>query len=264
MTERTLETPAGRVSLASTGEMGPNLLLLHSLLSNRDVFYRVLPALARRFRVHAVDLPGFGETDLQPPSMDAYGDVIGGLIEAGGFERDTIVLGNGLGGFVALATAIRHGEKFGKLVIVGAGPGFPDEAKPAFHGMAAAAAEHGMAGVVDVAVRRVFPENYLAAHPEEYEERREVLLRTDVVAMQRACEALSNVDYFDAVAQITNPTLVVVGSEDAATPPAMGRQLHALIPSSTYVELDGIAHGPQLQDPEGFLHAIGPFLGLAA
>lgn len=260
--ERIIQTSRGSVSFSSTGE-GPDLVLLHSLLSNRHAFDRVVPRLAEDFTVHLIDLPGFGRTELQPASMDAYGDLIGAMLAEGGFGPETALLGNGLGGFVALATAIRHGHTFGRLIIAGAGPGFPEDAKPAFAGMAANAGEHGMAGVVDVAVRRIFSEEYLAAHPEDLVDRREALLATDVTAFQRACEALKTLDYFEQVASITNPTLVVVGSDDQATPPALARQLVEAIPDSTYIELPGVAHGPQLQDPEGFLAVISPFLGVA-
>ncbi len=259
VTEYVADTPLGKVSFGSMGS-GPDLVLLHSLLSDRNVFYRVVPALVERHRVHLVDLPGFGVTDLQPPTMDAYGDLIAAWMEAIGIGPDATVLGNGLGGFVAIATAVRHGERFTKLIVVGAGAGFPEDAKGAFATMAARAGEFGMAGVVDIAVRRVFPPAYLAAHPEEYAEREAVLLRTNVAALQRACRALQTVDYFESAASISNPTLIVVGSEDAATPPALARRLHGLIPNSSYVELSGVAHGPQLQDPDGFLAALDPFL----
>jgi len=260
MKERTIETQLGRVTVGSTGQ-GPDLVLLHSLLSDRNVFARIVPALETDFTVHLVDLPGFGGTDLQPARMDAYGDLIGQMLEAGRFGSSTTVLGNGLGGFVALATAIHHGNAFDKLIIAGAGAGFPDDEKGPFRAMSATAGERGMAGVVDVAVRRIFSEEYLDAHPDELAQRRDVLMRTNVIAFQRACEALSTLDYFDAVTGIANPTLLVVGSDDTATPPSLVRQLHDLIPNSTYIELTGVAHGPQLQDPQGFVAAISPFLG---
>jgi pimeloyl-ACP methyl ester carboxylesterase len=52
----------------------------------------------------------------------------------------------------------------------------------------------------------------------------------------------------------------VVGSEDQATSPTMARELQAVLKNSRLIELDGIAHAPQLQDPARFLDAIDGFL----
>ena len=260
MTERIINTDLGKVSVGSVGT-GPDFVLLHSLLSNRNVFDRIIPLLSDRYTLHLVDLPGFGQTDLIEPTIDAYGSLVGEMLTVGGFGSDAVLLGNGLGGFVALGTAVNCGDRFDKLIIAGAGPGFSEEDRGPFRAMAAAAGEKGMVGVVDVAVRRIFSEEYLATHPDELAERRDVLLQTDVAAFQRACEALGTLDYFEAVKAISNPTLLVVGSDDSATPPALVRRLDDLIPTTTYVELAGVAHGPQLQDPPGFVAALDPFLG---
>ena len=101
---------------------------------------------------------------------------------------------------------------------------------------------------------------YAADHPEMLEERRTVLLRTNPEAFMSACEALSTLDYEAEVGSVENPALLVVGSEDGPTPPAMGRHLADSMPNCTYRELPGIAHAPQLEDPVAFVSAIRPFL----
>lgn len=262
MTVSTFETNRGAVSVERVGD-GPDLVMLHSLLSDRHVFDPVVPALAERWRVNLVDLPGFGATGPAEVGIDNYADVVGALLESGEFDPSTTaVLGNGLGAFVALGAAVRHGDRFDRLVLVGCGATFPDGATAAFTAMAARVDEGGMGAVMDVAVRRIFSEDFLAAHPELEAERREVLERTDPAAFRTACLSLVGLDYRAAVGSITNPTLVVVGSDDLATPPAMGRDLADRIPGAGYIELPGIAHAPQLQDPGGFLAAVGSFLGM--
>ena len=54
--------------------------------------------------------------------------------------------------------------------------------------------QFGMAAIVDTAVRRIFTEDWLAAHPEAVAERREVLLRIDPVRFAAACRALATLD----------------------------------------------------------------------
>ncbi len=262
MTIETFETAQGPVSVERAGQ-GPDLVMLHSLLSDRHVFGPVVPRLAEAWTVNLVDLPGFGATRRVEPGIDNYAHVVGALLEAGEFEPSTTaVLGNGLGAFVALGTAVHHGDRFDRLVLAGCGVAFPEQAKVAFRTMAGRVQESGMEAVLDVAVKRIFTEEFLAAHPDMEAERREVLRRTDPVAFQTACLSLVDLDYREEAERVTNPTLVVVGSQDAATPPALGRELAESIPGARYIELDGIAHAPQLQDPGGFLAAVGPFLGL--
>lgn len=256
-----VETASGRVSLDRVGS-GPDVVLFHSLLSDRHVFAPIVPALARTHRVNLVDLPGFGSTSMVEPSMDAYADLMGELLRSHDFEpASTTILGNGLGAFVALATAIRHGEHFDRLVIANGGAGFSEQGKAAFSGMIAGVRAGGMEAIIETAIRRIFTEAYLEAHPEQAEERRAVLRRTDPDAFVAACNALLGLDYRQAAATVTNPTLVIAGSEDQATPPDMAEELAGLIPGARLQVMDGVAHAPQLQDPERFLALVGPFIG---
>jgi 3-oxoadipate enol-lactonase len=255
-----VDTANGAVSYDRVGD-GPALILLHSLLSDRDVFSRIIPRLAERHTVFAVDLPGFGGTTPTGVGIDRQADVVGSLIETldlGG--SSTAVMGNGLGAFVALGTAIRHGERFGKLVLVGCGAGFSEAAKVPFHAMIDRVETGGMEAVLEVAVRRIFTEDFIDANPEMTEERRTVLRRTNPAVFMDACRSLIELDYTGEVGAIANPTLIVVGSEDSATPPSLGRDLAGRIPGAAFVELPGVAHAPQLQDPSGFLAVVEPFL----
>ena len=260
MTSTVFETTVGPVSAVRTGE-GHDIVMLHSLLTDKHVYDRIAARLEQRWRITSVDLPGYGQTVSAAPTIDAAADVVAAMLESGGYDpATTALLGNGFGAFVALATAIHHGDRFNKLILAGCGATFPDEARPAFLVMSGKVADGGMAAVVDQALGRIFSEDYAHQHPEMIEERRGVLLATKPAAFMAACEALSTLDYVDAVGAVDNPTLLVVGSEDWPTPPDMGRQLCAAMPNCSYVELPGIAHAPQLQDPEAFLAAIVPFL----
>ena len=255
-----IDTPAGLVSLERSGA-GPDLLMLHSLLSDRNVFAPVVDELATRWTLNLIDLPGFGSTPRVGASIDAYADTIGALLRAGDYDPgSTAVLGNGLGAFVALGTAIRHGHLFDRLVLVGCGVMFTEDQKSAFGGMIERVQQAGMDGVVDVAVRRIFSEQYLADHPDVLAERAQVLRRTDPAAFVDACGALIGMDYRSGATDVENPTLIIVGTEDQATSPAMARALHTVLPNSELVEMEGIAHAPQLQAPADFLEVVNRFL----
>src|SRR5579883_2161089 len=98
----------GVVDVVSAGE-GPDLVLLHSLLIDRSAFERVLPRLSRSRRVHLVALPGFdGSTDAGPDVED-YADRVADALRVLRLGPGSALLGNGFGGFVAVALAARHG-----------------------------------------------------------------------------------------------------------------------------------------------------------
>jgi pimeloyl-ACP methyl ester carboxylesterase len=90
------------------GGSGEPLLLLHALGTSRDAWAPVLPALAARFDVLAVDLPGFGQSPPLPdgdePSPAALARAVADLLTELGMSAPHVV-GNSLGGWVALELA---------------------------------------------------------------------------------------------------------------------------------------------------------------
>jgi 3-oxoadipate enol-lactonase len=253
-----VDTARGKMSFAETGS-GPTRLVLHSLLTDRTAFDQVAGPLGGRFIT--VDLPGFGDSEPAPPSIDEYAHRVAALIETLEIDPSRLsLIGNGLGGFVALGIAIHHGDLFGRLLLVGCGAGFPERAKAAFTTMIETVSFGGMEAVVPIALRRIFTERYLDSHPEMAEERAKVLRRTDVAAFVTACTALQSLDYTGLAGRVVNPTMIVVGEDDQATPPPLAEGLHASIPGSTLVRLPGLAHAPQLQDPAAFIEATRRFL----
>ena len=242
---------------------GRNLVLLHSLLSDRTAFDKIAPRLARERTLWLVNLPGFGASAPAGPTLEDFADRIAEQLVAQGLEGPTDLLGNGFGGFVSVALAVRHGRLFDRLVLVDTGAAIPSQGKPAFHGMARRVEEGGMEAVVGTALQRMFPDDFLAAHPAIAEERKASLRAAKPEHFAAACRALAQFDRRADIAAIRNPTLVVVGLLDTATPPALSRELATGIPGATLVELAHCGHSPHIQDPDGFWQAIKPFLGLA-
>src|SRR3981081_3226505 len=100
---------------------GRPLILLHGGLGSGEMFGPVLPILAERHHVVAVDLQGHGRTaDIDRPlDVRLMADDIAALIEHLGLDRPDVV-GYSLGGGVALQTAVRHPAALRRLVAVSA------------------------------------------------------------------------------------------------------------------------------------------------
>jgi 3-oxoadipate enol-lactonase len=252
----------GTVNAAQFGD-GPPLFLLHSLLSDRASFDAIVPQLSRAFRVIVPELPGFGLSRAVTGGLAEVADRMAEAVQDAAGGEETIVLGNGYGGFVALQMAIRHPAIATKLVLADCGAAFSEEGRQAFRNMAAASKAKGLSAITDVAMRRLFAPEFQASHPDLMRDRREAFLKTDPDVFQAACTALAELDLRPELAKVKLPVLVLVGEQDEATPPPMSRELAALLPDARLKIISGCAHVPQLQAPEAFLDALGDFLPAA-
>jgi pimeloyl-ACP methyl ester carboxylesterase len=115
------DVPAGKLKLSTLtiGE-GPDLLLLHGLGGTKSSFFDTAAALSRRYRVHALDLPGFGGSS--KPATAPYGapyaaKAVIGAMDALGIERAHIV-GNSMGGRVAIEVGLQRPDRVGGLALL--------------------------------------------------------------------------------------------------------------------------------------------------
>ena len=255
----------GTVNAAQSGPdqgsgKAPALFLFHSLLSDRASFDAIVPKLSQSFRLIVPELPGFGASRAVGGGLAAVADRMAEAVKEAASGAETIVLGNGYGGFVALQMAIRHPAIATRLILADCGAAFSQAGREAFRNMAAASKAKGLAAITDVAMRRLFAPEFQAQHPDLMQGRREAFLKTDPEVLQAACAQLAELDLRGELARVKVPVLVLVGEHDEATPPPMSRELAAGLPDARLKILAGCAHVPQLQSPGMFLDAIGDFL----
>ena len=249
------------LDVAQMGDGAP-LILLHSLLADRSVFERVESDLARRYRLIMPNLPAHGTSEPlpEPIRIEHYADLVASLADTLDLPSETDVLGNGFGGFVSVALAVKHGNRFGKFIFADTGAGFPDAAKGALRAMADNVEANGMESVLDVAVARMFPPDYLDSHPDIVAERKDCLRQAQAPMFAAAARALTELSLHDQLKDILNPVLVMVGSVDQTTPPFLSHELWHNIPASRYAEIPGCGHCPPIQEPQQFIALLDGFL----
>jgi 3-oxoadipate enol-lactonase len=253
---------ASRLDIEIVGE-GRALVLLHSLLSDRSSFEPLAARIAGQRRLILVSLPGFGASPSAGPTLSDYADAVAAaLFDHLALPRETDVLGNGLGGFVALMLASSHGVRFARMVLVGSAIAFPEAGRATFRALADKVEKDGMGAVADAAMRRMFPAPFIAANPEVVAGRGAIFRRIEPAVFAAACRMLATLDLAPELARIRNPTLIVVGARDEATPPALGRALADRLADAKLVELPGLGHCPHVQDPDALVAAVAPFLRL--
>jgi 3-oxoadipate enol-lactonase len=239
---------------------GPDLLLLHSLLTEMSVFERVLLPLVRTHRVSCLNLPGFGASDaVELSSVGEHADHVARVMDALSLPPTVDIFGNGFGAFVALELAIRHGGRMGRLMVADAVPAFPEPAKAPFRGMAEKVRATGISAILDTAIGRMFPPAFQAAHPEVIAARKAALAAADAPCFARACVALAALDLRPRLAGIRNPTLVMCGALDQTTPPALAREVASAIPGAVYRDIEDSGHCPMLEQPETLVSMIESF-----
>lgn len=241
-----------------TGE-GPALLLLHAFPFDRRLWSEVTPRLAERFRVIAMDARGFGEsTPPDPFSIADLADDAALLLDALGVPM-AAVAGVSMGGYAALAFAARHPARLAALALVDtrSTADSPQGRIGRDQGIALVRAEGAAvyaASMVDQLLSahapppvRTFAHQLASSEPPE-------AIAGALLAMRERPDRTSE------LGAIACPTLVVVGSEDAVTPPSDARALQAAIPGARLVEIAGSGHLVPLEAPAAFTAELMLFL----
>lgn len=240
---------------------GSGLVLLHGWAMHGGWWTPLLPALARRFRVHVVDLPGHGHSATAGPM--GVPEIAAALSARFAGESRLAVLGWSLGAQVAMAWAHAHPAQVGALVLTGATPRFvrgPDWA----HGVEPGVLQRF--GDELAAAYRLTLQRFLSLQVQGSAVDRAALaaMRTALfargtpapAALAAGLEALRTTDLRPIVPALAQPAVVVAGERDALTPAAAGRWLATHLPDARFVLVPGAGHVPFLSHPEAFLDAV--------
>jgi pimeloyl-ACP methyl ester carboxylesterase len=263
-------TRRARVSTMEAG-IGPPVLAIHGLGGTKGSFLPTLAALSDRFRVLAVDLPGFGDSD-KPigASYDPrfFADAMVDLLDALAIDHVDLI-GNSLGGRVALEIALRAPERVGRLALLAPSLAWrrPRRWAPALRlvrpelGLVQLAPRR----VVETVVRRVIPgadEGWMAAGVDEF-------LRAYLTPAGRAAfYAAARQIYLEAphgdngfwtrLCAMQQDALFVWGRRDTLVPIAFARHVAEALPEARHLELD-CGHVPQVELPRPTHQAAGAF-----
>jgi pimeloyl-ACP methyl ester carboxylesterase len=119
--QRPIELLGRRINVLDTGGPGPPLLFLHGWSANWQIFLLNIAAFMGTHRCIALDLPGFGHSEMpsEPISIQGYAKTVDAMCDALGIERVSVV-GNSMGGFIGAELAISFDTRVDRLVLVSA------------------------------------------------------------------------------------------------------------------------------------------------
>lgn len=264
---RTLEVDGLRIRYVRTGA-GPPLVLLHGLASSIFTWKDVLPALAAHHDVLALDLPGFGGSDVPAPARpERYPDQVLAVLAREGVGPATLV-GNSLGGAVAVAVAARRPEAVSGLVLLdAAGYNFAPEERPLLLRLVGFGPLGGLAealpirgALVEVGLRQVFHDGARVTR-ERVDEYRAPLLRPGAARhVQQLLAGAASLGFPGVIRTVRVPTLVVWGREDRWIPVAHAERFARDIAGARVLVLEGCGHMPQEERPEETVRAVEGFV----
>ena len=241
---------------------GPWLTLSHSLACDLSMWDPQMAALTPHFTVLRFDTRGHGQSSAPPE--DAYGwdylvgDVLG-LLDALNITR-THFAGLSMGGMIAQHLALRAPERIDRLVLADTSSRYPPAAIPIWDERIKLVREKGMAVLVDGTLERWFTAPFRATHPETTG-RIAGLIRSTPPAGYIGCgRTIPTLDITQRLHELTHPTLVIVGADDAGTPPAMAREIAAAIRGARLEIIPDAAHLSNVEQSEIFNRLLLEFL----
>jgi pimeloyl-ACP methyl ester carboxylesterase len=111
----------GGVFVEVTGDGPETVVLLHGFSDNANTWRRVVPELATRYRVIALDLPGHGRSTRAwtRPLVEGYADDVASVLDGLGVNGAVALVGNSMGGCVATVFADRYPERTERIAVIG-------------------------------------------------------------------------------------------------------------------------------------------------
>jgi 3-oxoadipate enol-lactonase len=245
--------------------IGQPIIFLHAFPLNRSMWQGQITALLneQRFRLIALDWRGFGESESNTTvsSMELLADDVAALMDALGMQQ-AILCGLSMGGYVAFAFQRKYPERVGGLILADTKPDADTEEARANRAKIAQLAEsEGPGAVADLQVPNLISD-YTRQHHLEVEAlvRRMIDAATGSGIAAAARGMAQRTDSNDLLAQITVPTLVVVGESDKLTPPTLAQEYAARIPGAGFALIPRAGHLSNLEQPETFLEVVRNFL----
>jgi pimeloyl-ACP methyl ester carboxylesterase len=236
------------------GGHGEPLVLVHGFGGDKDNFTRIAPFLTKRFRVVIPDLPGFGEATRDAAAryhIDAQVERLHAFI--GGLGLGAVHLGgNSMGGFIAAQYAATYPDEVRSLWLL-------DAAGSVLARDTEIISRYVETGEMPLLVRTEAEYGALLravvhrAPLLPHSLRRELARRAvaDFALHSRIFREIGveSPTLEDRYGAIRAPALIVWGREDRILSPSAGAAMHALIPRSRVVLMDGVGHLPMIERP---------------
>lgn len=232
------------------------IVFLHGVGSDKSVWRPQLDHFGKARRALAFDYPGYGESGfLAGATREDFAAAIFAAMDSLGVER-AHVCGLSLGGVIAIAMHARASERCASLILADTFAVHPEG--EAICGRSTEASRvMSMRALAEGRIDLLLGSD---ATPELRADSVETMAAIDPVAYRIGAHAVWLADQSDRAKAITVPTLVLCGTEDRITPPALSEDLARLIPGAKLKLIERAGHLANAEQPAAFNAAIDRFL----
>jgi len=258
-----MKTRDGRFGYEAAGDLSlAPLVFLHGIGGAARAWRGQLEFFRDRYRTIAWDMPGYGgSAPLPTVSIAALADALQDFLEQVSAEKP-ILVGHSIGGMIVQQLLARSPRIAGAIVLAQTSPAFgkPEgEWQKAFIEARLGPLDRGetMASLAPTLVRELVGDD---PAPGGMELARDCMASVSEATYRATMLALMGFDLRKTLGNIAVPTLVLSGSKDNNAPATMMAKMATLIPSATYLELEGAGHLVNLERPQAFNAALDQFL----
>ncbi len=257
-----IELGTRRLSYDDAGEGDP-VVFVHGFPHHRKLWAPQLRALSGQYRAIALDLPGFGESDMPERfTIETWADGLARFLDAIEIQR-AVIAGLSMGGYITLAFWRLHRDRVTALVLADTRAGADtEEGKQKRRETIELARREGPTAVARAMLPGMVGKSTREREPSVVATMRAMLESASVDSIVGASEAMMNrPDATASLATIDVPTLIIVGDEDVLTPPKESRAMHTAIADSRLEIIPGAGHVSNVERPAAFNQVLSEFLG---
>ncbi len=230
---------------------GEPLVLLHGLFGALSNFRDLIEYFRQHYMVVVPMLPLF-DLDILHTSVGGLQKFVHKFIEARDL-KNIHLLGNSLGGHVALVHTLKHPERIKSLILTGSSGLFEN-------GMGDTYPKRGDYEYIRKKTELTFYDPAMATKELVDEVYDIVNSRIKVIKIIALAKSAIRNNLGEELNQIKQPTLLVWGNNDTITPPFVGREFNRLIPNSELHFIDKCGHAPMMEVPGEFNEILHKFL----
>ena len=234
-------------------ELEDTVVFLHGAGGNHMSWWQQVPTFRERYRCISVDQRGFGRSlDPSGEGVTRFTDDLEALLDELGIERAALVA-QSMGGRSALGFAVRSPDRVRALVMADTWGFFE---WPELQARAAELREAQSDAGAPLTDRALGPD-FQANNPAGTFLYRQIFDLNPPRAQQPLTAGAPSKAEVEGLAV---PSMFLVGSEDALTPPEILRAVHEIVPGSKFVEVPGCGHSVYFEQPDTFNEIVGGFL----
>lgn len=241
----------GRFKYIESGGSGDTLLLLHGLFGALSNFEGIINHFSKQYNVVVPILPIF-ELPIRKVSVTGLVDYVVDFVEEKGYEKVN-VLGNSLGGHIALLYALAKPERISSIILTGSSGLFESAMGTSFP-------KRGDYDFIKTKTEATFYHPEVATKELVDEVFDIVNDRNKAIRVIATAKSAVRHNLGDKLHQIKAPTLLIWGKQDQVTPAFVGEKFEELIEDAKLIFVEECGHAPMMEHPEAFNQHLEAFL----